>query len=149
MNTKIDRIVMNKLLEKAAEICIARHKGQTDKSGKAYFLHPMRVAMKCTRDEEKIVAMLHDVIEDCGVTPEYLLAEGFPQEIVDAILSVTKQENENYTEFVARAKQNPIGRIVKIHDIEDNLDITRLSSIDKKICQRCNKYLAAREYLLF
>ena len=137
-----------RLLEKAARICVEKHAGQRDKAGNAYFLHPMRVAMRCRTDEEKMVALLHDTIEDTDVTAEYLLDAGFPPEIVDAVLSVTKCEGEDYDDFVARAKSNPLGRAVKLHDIEDNLDVLRLPEIDAAMAPRYNKYLRARRYLL-
>ena len=137
-----------KLLDKAAQICVSKHAGQRDKMGCAYFLHPMRVAMRCRTDEEKMVALLHDTIEDTDVTPEYLLARGFPQSVVDGILSVTKREGETYEKFVARAKQNPIGRIVKLHDLEDNLDVLRLNQVTPDMAARFTKYFAARKFLL-
>lgn len=137
-----------KLLDKAAFICVTKHAGQRDKMGCAYFQHPMRVAMRCRTDEEKMVALLHDTIEDTDVTPEYLLAEGFPQTVVDGVMSVTKRDGESYEVFVARAKQNPLGRVVKLHDLEDNLDIFRLTALDADMTARYNKYLAARKLLL-
>lgn len=137
-----------KLLDKAALICVTKHAGQRDKMGCAYFQHPMRVAMRCTTDEEKMVALLHDTIEDTDVTAEYLLAEGFPQKIVDAILSVTKRDGESYEDFVIRVKQNPLGRVVKLHDLEDNLDILRLDTLTPGMVTRYNKYLTARNFLL-
>ena len=115
-----------KLLDKAAVICVTKHAGQLD----------------------KMVALLHDTIEDTDVTAEYLLAEGFPQSVVDGILSVTKREGESYEDFVARAKQNPLGRVVKLHDPEDNLDIFRLTTLDADMAARYNKYLTARRFLL-
>lgn len=132
-----------KLLDKAALICVTKHQGQRDKMGRAYFQHPMRVAMRCSSDDEKIVAMLHDTIEDTDLTPENLLIHGFPQYIVEAVLSVTKIDGESYEDFIARAKENPIGRIVKIHDLEDNLDITRLHDITPHTAARLTKYLNA------
>ena len=135
------------LLDKAALICVTKHKGQRDKMGCAYFQHPMRVATRCSTDDEKIAALLHDTIEDTDVTPEYLLSEGFPQHIVDAILSVTKREGESYEDFVARAKVNPIGRVVKIHDLEDNLDVMRLDEVSPEMAARFTKYLKALRYL--
>lgn len=137
-----------KLLDKAALICVTKHAGQRDKMGCAYFQHPMRVAMRCRTDEEKMVALLHDTIEDTDITAEYLLAEGFPQSVVDGILSVTKREGESYEDFVRRAKQNPIGRVVKLHDLEDNLNALRLDHFDADMAARYNKYLAARRFLL-
>ena len=136
-----------KLLDKAALICITKHQGQRDKAGAAYFQYPMRVAMNCEKDEEKIVALLHDTIEDTDVTPEWLKEQGFPDEIVEAILSVTRNPGEDYQEFVARAKKNSIGRIVKIHDLEDNLNVLRLNVITPEMAERLSKYLIALEYL--
>lgn len=95
-----------RLLEKAALICVTKHAGQRDKMGQAYFQHPMRVAMRCQTDEQKMVALLHDTIEDTDVTAEYLLAEGFPQSVVDGILSVTKREGENYEDSVVSSLRN-------------------------------------------
>ena len=135
------------LLDKAAQICVTRHAGQRDKMNCAYFQHPMRVAMRCRTDEEKIVALLHDTIEDTDVTPEYLIEQGFPQHIVEGILSVTKREGETYEDFVKRAKQNTIGRIVKIHDLEDNLDVLRLDEVSPEMAARYSKYLKALRYL--
>lgn len=135
------------LLDKAALICVTKHSGQRDKMGCAYFQHPMRVAMRCVTDEQKMVALLHDVIEDCNVTADELLAEGFPQEIVDGILAVTKREGESYEDFVARAKNNPLGRVVKMHDLEDNLDIFRLDSFSSDMANLYSKYLAAYRFL--
>ena len=139
---------MAKLLDRAAQICVNKHSGQRDKAGRAYFMHPMRVAMRCTTDEEKMVALLHDTIEDTDVTADYLLGEGFPRTVVDGILSVTKREGESYEDFVARAKRNPLGRVVKLHDLEDNLDVLRLDSLDAGMVARYNKYLAARRLLM-
>jgi (p)ppGpp synthase/HD superfamily hydrolase len=138
----------NELLEKAALICITNHAGQTDKTGQAYFQHPMRVALHCATTEQKIVALLHDTIEDTPVTSEYLIEEGFSQTIVDAVLSVTRRDGESYENFVKRAAENPIGRVVKLRDIEDNLDVFRLNVVTANDAQRLSKYLAAHRFLL-
>lgn len=144
----MDKKETARLLDKAALICVSKHAGQRDKMGCAYFQHPMRVAMRCRTDEEKMVALLHDTIEDTDVTAEYLLAEGFPREIVDGVLSVTKREGESYQDFVARAKNNPLGRAVKLHDLEDNLDIFRLDALTPDMAARYTKYLAAYKFLM-
>lgn len=144
----MDKKETARLLDKAALICVSKHAGQRDKMGCAYFQHPMRVAMRCRTDEEKMVALLHDTIEDTDVTAEYLLAEGFPREIVDGVLSVTKREGESYQVFVARAKNNPLGRAVKLHDLEDNLDIFRLDALTPDMAARYTKYLAAHRFLM-
>lgn len=114
---------MDNLLEKALRIAGKAHKGQVDKAGDPYIFHPIRVSNRCLTNEERIVALLHDVIEDADITFEHLLAEGFPRNIVDAIVSVTRNKDESYDEFIKRARLNPIGRIVKIHDLEDNMDL--------------------------
>lgn len=137
----------NKLLEKALQIAIKSHSGQVDKAGAAYIFHPIRVSCKCFTDEEKIVALLHDTIEDSNVTAEYLLSEGFPRNIVDAILSVTRNEDESYGDFIKRCRLNPIGRQVKLHDLEDNMDISRLPQVTEMDLVRLNKYIEAYRYL--
>lgn len=97
----------HELLERALEIATKAHKGQVDKSGAVYIFHPIRVAELCTTEEEKIVALLHDTIEDTSVTAEYLLEQGFPRTIVDAVLGVTRRDDETYEEFVRRAVSIP------------------------------------------
>lgn len=138
---------MEGLIKKAYEICLTAHAAQTDKMGMPYHLHPERVAARCATDAEIIVALLHDTIEDTHVTPEFLLEQGFPKEIVDGVLSVTKREGESYEDFVVRAKKNPIGRMVKIHDLEDNMDIRRLNELSDESVERLRKYLKAYHYL--
>lgn len=131
----------------AFEIATRAHYGQKDKAGKDYIEHPKRVAAKCDNPQERIVALLHDTIEDSDVTPEFLAETGFTEEIIEAILSVTKRVGESYDEFVRRAAQNPIGRQVKLHDLEDNLDILRLEVLSEKDLERLNKYMLAYRYL--
>lgn len=138
---------MKDLIKLAHEICVKAHDGQVDKVGMPYHLHPERVAARCTTDAETIVALLHDTIEDTDITPAYLLSKGFPQEIVDGILSVTKIEGESYEDFVARAKKNSIGRMVKIHDLEDNMDLRRLAELSDSTVERLRKYIAAYRFL--
>lgn len=137
----------NSLLEKALSIATKAHEGQTDKAGAPYIFHPIRVANRCSNNDERIVALLHDTIEDTDITPEYLLSEGFPRSIVDAIISVTRNAEESYEDFVKRSRLNPIGRQVKLHDLEDNMDITRLNELTEKDITRLNKYLKAYKYL--
>lgn len=138
---------MSELLDRAAYLCVTKHSGQRDKMGCAYFQHPMRVAMKCEKDEEKIVALLHDTLEDTDVTREFLLEQGFPEEIIEAIESVTRRPEEDYFDFIKRAKQNQIGRVVKIHDLEDNLNVLRLNEISPAMAERFNRYLKSLDYL--
>lgn len=135
------------LLEKALEIAINAHKGQVDKAGAAYVFHPIRVAQRCETEEEKIVALLHDTIEDTNVTENYLLEQGFSRTIVDAVLGVTRKDDETYEEFIRRCALNPLSRIVKLYDLEDNMDIRRLKEVTEKDRDRLNKYLRAYRFL--
>lgn len=137
----------NELFDKALRIAIQAHRDQKDKSGREYIMHPIRVAERCTDPRAKIVALLHDTIEDTDVMAEYLRNEGFPEEIINAVLSVTKQEGENYKDFVCRAAENAIGREVKIADLEDNMDIRRLKEITEDDFARLRKYLCAWQFL--
>lgn len=137
----------NELYDHALQIAIHAHREQKDKSGREYIIHPIRVAERCKDPRAKIVALLHDTIEDTEVTPDMLQEEGFPQEIISTVLSVTRQENETYDAFVRRASENPIGREVKIADLEDNMDVRRLKEITNEDVARLQKYLRAWQYL--
>lgn len=136
------------LLNKAIQIATKAHAGQTDKAGADYILHPKRVAEHCSSLDEKIVAILHDTLEDSNTTPQQLLSCGFPNYIVDAVVSVTKEQQESYTDFVLRAKANPIGRVVKINDLLDNMDLSRLSTVTATDTLRLKKYIDALRLLI-
>lgn len=138
----------DELYDHALRIAIRAHKEQKDKSEREYVMHPIRVAERCKDPRAKIVALLHDTIEDTNVTQEYLRSEGFPEEIIGAVLSVTKQKGENYEDFVNRAAANAIGREVKIADLEDNMDIRRLHEFTDEDVARLRKYLRAWKYLI-
>lgn len=97
------------LLEKAIIIAVVCHRGQTDIAGQPYILHPLRVMLKMEKEKEKIVAVLHDTIEDTHLTLNDLRERGFDDEIIEGLNSVTKQESESYINFVKRAKQDVIG----------------------------------------
>jgi (p)ppGpp synthase/HD superfamily hydrolase len=94
-------------------------------------------------DTDRIVAVLHDVVEDTSVTVDELRRQGFPDEVLDALSGVTKREGEGYQDFARRAGANPIARRVKIADLEDNMDARRLPMVTEKDAERMTKYLAA------
>ena len=136
-------------LQRAIEIATEAHKGQVDKSGKEYIGHPMRVMEMGKTEEEKIVGVLHDVIEDTDWTFEALAEEGFSKEVIDALRCVTKlSENENYDDFIERVKKNPLAVAVKINDLSDNMDIRRLPYLSDKDVKRLKKYLRAYKKLI-
>lgn len=137
------------MLSKAIEIATKAHDGQVDKAGQPYIGHPLRVMAMGTTEEEKIVGVLHDVIEDSDWTFERLTAEGFSSEVVDALQCVTKlSESEPYDKFIQRVKANPLAVKVKINDLTDNMDIRRLAYISEKDVKRLRKYLKAYKQLL-
>lgn len=135
-------------LKRAIQIATEAHKGQFDKAGKEYIGHPIRVMEMGKTEDEKIVGVLHDVIEDTDWTFERLEAEGFSQEVINALRCVTKtSENENYDEFIDRVKKNPLAASVKINDLTDNMDIRRLPYLSDKDVKRLKKYLKAYKRL--
>ena len=131
-------------LERAIEIAVTAHKGQVDKSGTPYILHPLRVMLSLKTEEERIVAALHDVVEDCEEWPlERLRDEGLPEELAAALESVTRNEGETYTEFIERSKTNAIGRRVKAADLRDNMDLSRIENPTDQDHRRTKKYRSA------
>lgn len=137
------------MLQKAIEIATKAHDGQIDKAGQPYIGHPLRVMAMGITDEEKIVGVLHDVIEDSDWTFEQLTTEGFSPEVIDALRCVTKlSESEPYDKFILRVKENPLAVKVKINDLTDNMDVRRLAYISEKDVKRLRKYLKAYKQLL-
>lgn len=132
------------LLERAIAIAVEAHAGQVDKAGAPYVLHPLRMMLGLASDEERIVAVLHDVCEDCpGWTFERLRGEGFPDHVLTALASVTKRDGESYDAFVRRAAADPIGRRVKLADLRDNSDLTRIAAPTARDVERIEKYRRA------
>src|SRR5688500_8105181 len=119
-------------LERAIALAASAHEGQIDKAGAPYILHVLRVMLRLTTPEERMAAVLHDIVEDCGWTLDRLRAEGFSEEVVLGVDAVTRRESESYEEFVLRTKAHPIGRRVKMADLEDNSDLSRLSGITER-----------------
>ena len=135
-------------LEKAIQIAVEAHAGTKDKGGKAYILHPISVMMRVETEEEKIVAILHDVVEDTDWTFGALRKEGFSETVIEALKTVTKySEEEDYDDFIQRSLKNDIGRKVKIADLRENLDVTRIGELYPKDIERINKYKRALQTL--
>ncbi len=134
-------------LEKSVNIAVTQHAGQTDKAGKPYILHSLRVMMNMDNDEEMAAAVLHDVIEDTSISAEDLLNSGIPGKVVDIVKTVTKIEGESYDDFIYRISASEPAVRVKISDIRDNLDICRLETLSDKDMQRLKKYHKALKIL--
>lgn len=140
---------MNQLLSKAINLAMQAHAGQVDKAGMPYIGHVMRVMQAGKTIDEKIVGVLHDVVEDTTWTFDALLAEGFPVRIVDALRYVTKlSDDELYEAFINRVKNNPLAVAVKINDLTDNMDVRRLQTLTDADMQRLHKYLKAYQSLI-
>jgi len=127
-------------LEKALEIAVQAHRGQKDRYGAPYILHPLRVMHRVHKENQKIVALLHDVIEDSPRTIEQLKQEGFAAEILEAVQALTKQPGEDYMNYIHRAAETNLSLVVKIADLEDNMDITRCPRLGPADLKRMNKY---------
>lgn len=136
-------------LQRAIEIAIDAHKGTYDKAGNLYILHPMRVMLSLETEDEMIVGVLHDVVEDCPPWSfEALAAEGFSETVIEALKSVTKHSDDrDYMAFIERSKSNPVGRKVKLADINDNLNVNRLHAVTARDAERLSKYLKAKGFL--
>ena len=136
------------ILDRAKEIARTAHEGQVDKAGKPYIEHPMRVMNMGKSMEEKIAGVLHDVVEDSEWTFEMLEKEGIPKDVMDALRCVTKlSEDEDYDHFIARVKTNQLAVKVKLNDLKDNMDITRLEEVTEKDLARLNKYIRSYRQL--
>ncbi len=131
------------LLEKAILIATKAHAGQIDKGGQVYILHPLAVMSRVTSVDAKIVAVLHDVIEDTMITSEVLETEGFPIHIREAILAVTRRANETYDAFIERIAQNCLAVEVKLADLEENMNLDRIPQASAKDKERITKYQKA------
>lgn len=134
-------------LGRAISICAQAHEGQVDKGGSPYVLHPLKVMLRLAHDQERIVAVLHDVVEDTAVTLADLRNEGFSEAVVGAIDSLTKREGETYQAFIERAARDPIARRVKLADLAENSDLSRISEPSQKDLDRLEKYRKATDYL--
>jgi (p)ppGpp synthase/HD superfamily hydrolase len=134
-------------LEKAIQIAEQAHEGQRDKAGAPYILHPLRVMMKMATEAEQIIAVLHDVVEDTDWTMEQLQQEGYNREILDALDCLARRDGEEYGDFIKRVKQNPLSVKVKVADLEDNLDVSRLKGVTDTDAKRLEKYQQALKML--
>ena len=136
-------------LEQAIALAAQQHAGQVDKANAPYILHPLRVMLNVPTIEHKIVAVLHDVLEDTETNTEDLRKLGFQQQIIDAILALTKKVGESRLQAAQRTVQNPIARVVKLADIADNMDLSRIQSPTIKDFERLKEYQQVRDISLF
>lgn len=134
-------------IEVAISIALKAHKGQVDKGGNPYILHPLAVMNRVETIEEKIVAVLHDVVEDTEVTIDQLRETGFSEEILEAIKLLTRAKEDSYEEFIDKTLKNRIARNVKTADIKENMNLSRIQDPLEQDYTRLEKYKRALERL--
>jgi (p)ppGpp synthase/HD superfamily hydrolase len=127
-----------------AAIAIARaaHAGQTDKAGRPYIEHPLRVMGRLDGEQERMAAVLHDVLEDTAVTADDLRSAGCPEAVLVAVQALTKRPGESLARSMERAAADSIARAVKRADIADNSDSQRLALLDDRTAERLRRKYA-------
>lgn len=128
------------MIEQGLQWALKAYGGKTDKGGKPYILHPLRLMAQLDDPVSQLVALLHDVIEDSPITGADLRDGGLPESVVATVEVLTRRRGESYEAFIDRVRENPLARKVKLLDIEDNLNLLRLNAVTEKDLQRVAKY---------
>ena len=136
-------MIYTELTKKALMLCFEAHKDQVDKSGLPYVFHPFHLAEQMTDELSTVAALLHDVVEDTPYTLPDLREMGFPAAVLEALALLTHDDGTPYLDYVARLKDNPIARAVKLADLRHNSDLTRLEHVDARALSRVEKYRKA------
>ena len=135
-------------LEDAIILATRSHAGQTDKLGEPYILHPIRVMSKLPDENSRIVAILHDVVEDTALTIEEIREAGASEEIIEALMLLTKEKGKDYAKYLLEVAKNPLAKTVKLADIYDNSNHARLNKLPADIRKKLQeKYSKAKEML--
>jgi len=127
-------------LQRALEIAVESHKNQKQKDGSPYALHPIRLSLTLETEEQKIVALLHDVVEDTDWTFDDLVGEGFSESVIEALRLLTHTDGSPYEDYIERLAANPLARAVKKADLADNMDFKRIPEPTEKDFARLQKY---------
>lgn len=135
-------------IEKAIVLAARKHAGQTDKANQPYIFHPLRLMLKMKTPEQQFVAVLHDILEDTDTTVVDLISLGFSSEVIEAIQALTKKEGESRIEAAYRAVRNPIARAVKLADVADNMDLSRIPHPSTKDLLRLEEYKHVQQILM-
>ena len=127
-------------IEDAVILATEAHRGQVDRAGQPYILHPLRLMCGVNSETERIIAVLHDVIEDTDYTLDDLRQRGYSEEIVEAVDCLSRRDDETYEQFIQRIKPNRLARRVKLADLVDNMDIRRTRMLQEKDLERLQRY---------
>ena len=141
-------MIYTELTRKALRISFEAHRNQVDWSGVPYVYHPYEVASHMDDEFSTCVALLHDVIEDTDITPDFLRKEGFPGQVVHAVICMTHSEGVSYMDYIRGIKRNSLATKVKLADLDHNSDISRIEDLAEADLERLEKYRIAKEYLL-
>lgn len=136
------------MLNKAIEIAARAHEGQFDKCGEPYILHPLRVMLSKKTEIERICAVLHDVIEDSFMTLDDIHNEGFSEEVIEILDCLSKRIAEDYDDYISRILTNEIACSIKLSDLNDNMDASRIQCYTEKDVARIEKYKKAKRRIL-
>jgi len=139
---------MTPTLEDAIILAARAHRGQADKVGQPYVLHVLRVMLRQEDESARIVAVLHDVLEDTRVTLADLRNAGYSEQVCAAVDCLTRRKDETYESMIERVATNPLARQVKLADLADNLDLKRQVPADPAAAERHARYVAAQKRLL-
>ena len=135
------------MIDIALAIARKAHAGQVDKAGVDYIQHPLYVASQVKTEQEKAIALLHDVLEDSDITVADLLAYGLSNEVVTAVQTLTKKKGQSYQDYLGKVKSNNLARVVKLADLKHNSDLSRLKTVSNTDYERVKKYKNAIRYL--
>lgn len=135
-------------IAKAMAIAMDAHDGQVDKAGKAYILHPLRVASRQATDDGIIVGLLHDVVEDSDYTLDDLRDAGFSDAVIEAVQLLTHERGVDYFDYVRALKGNDLARSVKIQDLLHNADLSRLRIVTNEDKKRAQRYINSLAILM-
>jgi len=116
-------------LEDTIFLAALAHKGKKDRGGQPYILHPLRVMLSMDSEEERLVALLHDIVqdsEDSGITLQWLEDYGYSPGILKALNHLTRKPSEEYSDYIERVAKNPLAMRVKLANIRENLNKIRL-----------------------
>lgn len=132
-------------LNQAIALAALAHEGQTDKAGQPYILHPLRVMLACQGEAAQICAVLHDVVEDTPWTLAALREAGYSESVLMTLDHLTKRPGENYEQFIDRVLENELACLVKLADLADNQDLSRLAEVTTADQERLLRYQAAEK----
>ena len=133
---------------KAFSIALDAYANKYDMGGDKYINHCLIIIDFFNIFEERIVALLHNVVQDSDWTLQKIKDEGFSDEIIEAIDSITIRESEDYYDFIDRVKMNKIGFRVKLGDLGLKMSLKRTPNPTDEDLAKIEKYKKAADILI-